>query len=295
MKKSISLVLGSGGARGYAHIGVIEILEKEGYEIKSISGSSMGALIGALYASGKLEIFKEWVLSLELFDVLKLVDFSFEKSGMIKGDKVFDLIANMMGDIKIEDLPISYTAVATDLTTQKEVWFQKGSLLDAVRASIAIPTIFTPKEIDNQLLVDGGILNPLPTVPLLSDRTDLIIAVNLNGNKIPLEKLKKKEENQNTFEQKLSKFLEDNLFLKKEKSINYFTILSQTIEAAQNLITRYELAAHEPDLIIDIPKNICDFYDFDEAKEVIKAGKEIAQKKLDEFHKMRSEYVSKVI
>ncbi len=288
MKKSISLVLGSGGARGYAHIGVIEVLESEGYEIKSISGSSMGALVGALYASGKLEEFKKWILSLDLFEVLKLVDFSFEKSGMIKGDKVFDVIANMIGNINIEDLPIPFTAVATDIVTQKEVWFQRGSLIDAVRASVAIPTILTPKEIGNQILVDGGVLNPLPTVPTLSDRTDLTIAVNLNGDKVPLEKLKKKEENQNTFEQKLSKFLEENLFLKKEKSINYFTILSQTIEAAQNLITRYELASHEPDLIIDIPKNICDFYDFDEAKEVIEIGREIAQKRVDEFHQMRS-------
>lgn len=288
MKKSISLVLGSGGARGYAHIGVIEVLLKEGYEIKSISGSSMGALIGALYACGKLEAFKEWVLSLELFDVLKLVDFSFEKSGMIKGDKVFDIIADMIGDINIEDLPIPYTAVATDLVNQKEVWFQKGSLINAVRASVAIPTIFTPKEIGNQLLVDGGVLNPLPTVPLLSDRTDLTIAVNLNGDRVPIEKLKIRKKNINTFNEKLSKFLEENFFMKKEKSINYFTILSQTIEAAQNLITRYELASHQPDLIIEIPKNICDFYDFDEAKEVIEIGREIAQKKLDEFHQIRS-------
>lgn len=287
MKKTISLVLGSGGARGYAHIGVIEVLLKEGYEIKSISGSSMGAFVGALYACGKLEEFKSWVLSLEFFDVLKLVDFSFEKSGIIKGDKVFDIIEEMIGDIQIEELPISYTAVATDLITQKEVWFQKGSLLDAVKASVAIPTIFTPKKIGNKLLVDGGVLNPLPTVPLLSDSTDLMIAVNLNGDIAPLKQLKKKEEDQNTFKQKLSKFLGDNLFLKKEKSISYFTVLSQTIEATQNLITRYELAAHQPDLIIDIPKNICDFYDFDEAKEVIEMGREIAQKKLDEFHQLR--------
>lgn len=283
MKKTISLVLGSGGARGYAHIGVIEVLLKEGYEIKSISGSSMGAFVGALYACGKLEEFKSWVLSLEFFDVLKLVDFSFEKSGIIKGDKVFDIIEEMIGDIQIEELPISYTAVATDLITQKEVWFQKGSLLDAVKASVAIPTIFTPKKIGNKLLVDGGVLNPLPTVPLLSDSTDLMIAVNLNGDIAPLKQLKKKEEDQNTFKQKLSKFLGDNLFLKKEKSISYFTVLSQTIEATQNLITRYELAAHQPDLIIDIPKNICDFYDFDEAKEVIEMGREIAQKNLMSF------------
>jgi NTE family protein len=285
MKKSISLVLGSGGARGYAHIGVIEVLEKHGYEIKSISGSSMGALIGALYACGKLEEYKKWVLNLDLFEVIKLIDFSFAKSGMIKGDKVFDVIANIIGDIKIQDLPISFTAVATDLTTQKEVWFQKGSLLDAIRASIAIPTIFTPIELGSRILVDGGILNPLPTVPVLSDQTDLTIAVNLNGDKVEKKSSKK---DINSFEEKLTKFLEENfsMSLKKDKSINYFTIVSQTIETAQNLITRYELAAHQPDLIIDIPKNICDFYDFDEAKEIIEYGRETAQKRIADFQKI---------
>jgi NTE family protein len=276
MKKSISLVLGSGGARGYAHIGVIEVLQERGYEIKSISGSSMGALIGGLYACGKLDEYKNWVLNLDLFEVIKLIDFSFAKSGMIKGDKVFDIIADMIGDTKIEELPISFTAVATDLTHQKEVWFQKGSLLEAIRASIAIPTIFTPVELGSSILVDGGILNPLPTVPVLSNRTDLTIAVNLNAN--PIEKKSTKTDVSN-FEKKLTKFLEENLSIapKRDKDINYFTIMSQTIETAQNLITRYELAAHQPDLIIDIPKNICDFYDFDEAKEMIEYGKKITE------------------
>jgi len=282
MKKSISLILGSGGARGYAHIGVIEVLEQQGYEIKSISGSSMGALIGGLYACGKLEEYKKWVLNLDLFEVIKLIDFSFTKNGMIKGDKVFDIIANMIGDIKIEELPISFTAVATDLTTQKEVWFQKGSLIDAIRASIAIPTIFTPVELGSSLLVDGGILNPLPTVPALSTRTDLTIAVNLNGEKVAKKNTKK---NIGSFEEKLTKFLEENfsMNLKKDKDINYFSIVSQTIQTAQNLITRYELAAHQPDLIIDIPKNICDFYDFDEAKEIIEYGRDIAKKRVNDF------------
>ncbi len=162
MKKSISLVLGSGGARGYAHIGVIEELLKHDYEIKSISGSSMGALIGALYACGKLGEYKEWVLGLDLFDVASLIDLSFARTGIIQGDKVFKEIEKMIGDVMIEDLPISYTAVATDLIKQKEVWFQKGSLLDAVRASIAIPTVFTPKKIGNRHLIDGGVLNPFP-------------------------------------------------------------------------------------------------------------------------------------
>jgi len=157
-KQTISLVLGS-GARGYTHIGVIEELELQGYDIVSISGSSMGALIGALYACGKLEEFKEWVLTLDMLDVVKLIDFSLTGEGIIQGDKVFQVIEEMIGDVMIEDLPISYTAVATDIMKQKEVWIQKRKLLDAVRASIAIHSIFTPKEIDGRYLIDDGVLS----------------------------------------------------------------------------------------------------------------------------------------
>ena len=146
-KKTVSLVLGSGGARGYAHIGVIKELIKNDYEIKTISGSSMGALIGGLYAAGKLDEYEQWILGFDVMDILKLVDFSFSRNGMINGDRVFDKIEEMIGDIKIEDLPISFTATATDILNRKEVWLQKGSLKDAIRASIAIPTVFTPKNL----------------------------------------------------------------------------------------------------------------------------------------------------
>jgi len=183
MEKNISLVLGSGGARGYAHIGVIEVLEDYGYEIQSIAGSSMGALIGGLYACGKLNTYKEWVLTLDVLDVLKLLDFTIGKISFIKGDKIFNIIADMIGEYNIEDLPIAFSAVATDLTTQKEVWLQRGSLSTAIRASIAIPTIFTPVEIKNKILVDGGILDPVPIGPTLSDMNDLTVAVNLNSTK----------------------------------------------------------------------------------------------------------------
>jgi NTE family protein len=181
-KQTLSLVLGSGGARGYAHIGVIEELLAQGYEIGSVSGSSMGALIGGLYASGKLEEYKEWVLGLDLLDVAKLIDFSFTRTGMIRGDKVFAVMETMIGNVMIEDLPIPFTAVATDLMKQKEVWMQKGKLVDAIRASIAIPTIFTPKQMGERHLVDGGVLNPLPIAPTVADDTDLTIAVNLGAH-----------------------------------------------------------------------------------------------------------------
>jgi len=160
-KKTLSLVLGSGGARGYAHIGVIETLEAQGYEIKSISGSSMGALIGAIYGTGKLEAYKEWVLSLDFIETLKLVTFSLKKGGIVNIDSVYEKIEGFIGDTKIEELPIKYMAVASDIKSQKKIWFKEGKLIDAIRASIAIPTIFTPVIKEDSILVDGGVLDPL--------------------------------------------------------------------------------------------------------------------------------------
>lgn len=285
-KQTISLVLGSGGARGYAHIGVIEELQMSGYEIASISGSSMGALIGALYACGKLEEFKEWALSLDILDVIKLVDFSLTGKGIIQGDKVFHVVEEMIGDILIEDLPIPYTAVATDIIKQKEVWIQKGSLLDAVRASVAIPTILTPKEISGRYLIDGGILNPLPIAPTISDTTDITIAVSLNAKiskkytlDIPeIESEKKSKIEQMFFEMK--KKAED-LFSQESQStfenMGMFDIMGRTIDIMQNAVLDCKMAGYSPDITIGIPNDACGFYEFNRAYEMVELGRIITK------------------
>jgi NTE family protein len=283
MQKTVSLVLGSGGARGYAHIGVIEALEEQGFHIVSISGSSMGALVGGLYATGKLPEFKSWILSLDIYELIKLLDFSFAKNGMIKGDKVFEHISKMIGDTNIETLPIPFTAVATNLHTQKPVWFQKGNLLDAIRASVAIPTVLTPKKIGNQYLVDGGILNPLPTMPLLANHSDYTIAVNIHADEDSSLYIIEKKEEDFTLQDKITAFLKENFFEENEQELNSFKIISKSIETMQNLLIRYELAAHKPDLIIEVPKNICDFYDFHKAKELIDYGKTKTLKQLSQL------------
>ncbi len=180
MGKRVALVLGSGGARGYAHIGVIEELERRGYEITCIAGCSMGAVVGGIYAAGKLPEYRAWIESLDYLDVLRLVDVSFSL-GMMRGEKVFGRIREILGEVNIEDLAIPFTAVATDLTNQQEIWFQEGDLHQAMRASAAIPSIFTPVLQDQRTLVDGGLLNPLPIVPVVSSHSDLIVAVNLNA------------------------------------------------------------------------------------------------------------------
>ncbi len=287
-KKTVSLVLGSGGARGYAHIGVIEILEKNGYEIKSISGSSMGALVGAFYAAGKLGEFKEWVLTLDAIEVVKLVDFTFAGGGFVNGNNVYKKIELMLGDIKIEDLPLTYTAVASDINSREEVWFQKGKLIDATRASVAIPTILTPVAKDEMLLVDGGILNPLPITPVLSDDTDLIIVVNLDANipntyavKIP----KEHKEQQNEIYNEVLKFWDKAVELidantSKENKIDIFYVLGKTLDTAQSVLAEHAMKGHKPDIIINIPRDACEFYEFDKAYEMIEIGKMAAKESL---------------
>lgn len=288
-KKTISLVLGSGGARGYAHIGAIEEILDHGYEIKSISGSSMGALIGALYACGKLKIFKEWVLKLDLLDVAKLVDFSFTGTGIIQGNKVFHVIEEMIGDIMIEDLPMPFTAAATDLIKQKEVWIQKGKLIDAIRASIAIPTVFTPKKISDRYLIDGGVLDPLPIAPTVADDTDITIAVNLSSNvskeyniHIPKREHEKVSAMQEIFSEMAQKA--EQLFSREKKStfdqMDMFDIMGRTIDIMQNSVLDCKMAGYAPDIIISIPNNACGFYEFNRAYEMIELGRLITRESL---------------
>jgi len=290
-KETISLVLGSGGARGYAHIGVIEELLEHDYEIKSISGSSMGALIGALYACGKLKVFKEWVLALDLLDVAKLVDFSFTGTGIIQGDKVFQVFEEMIGDVMIEDLPIPFTAVATDLIKQKEVWIQRGRLVDAVRASIAIPTVFTPKKIGERYLIDGGVLNPLPIAPTVADDTDSTIAINLSAKvtkdyklHIPKREREKESDIQEIFFEMAKKA--EQLFSREKKStfkeMGMFDIMGRTIDIMQNAVLDCKMAGYSPDIIIGIPNNACGFYEFNRAYEMIELGRMIAKEHLKE-------------
>ena len=178
---TVSLVLGSGGARGLAHIGVIHELKKRNYEIRSISGCSMGALIGGVYAAGKLDDFEHWVSAITRLDIVSLLDLSWGKDGLVKGDRIINRLVDIVGDITIEALPISYTAIAADVANEKEVWINSGRLFDAIRASISLPLFFTPVEYKQGYLIDGGVLNPVPIAPTFNDDTDITIAVNLGG------------------------------------------------------------------------------------------------------------------
>lgn len=288
-KKSISLVLGSGGARGMAHIGVIQVLEERGYEIRSISGSSIGALVGGIYAAGELATYREWVCALERLDVLRLLDFSFSGTALFKGERLINTLKELIGERNIEDLPISYTAVATDLEASKEVWLSRGPLFDAIRASIAFPTVFSAFSINGKTLVDGGLLNPIPIAPTLRDQTDMTIAVNLSGPAggvyKPALKMEPPRSERNRYHQMVVEFIDG---LQKrvngshgEDEEGFFDIISKSIDAMQGTISSFKLAAYSPDLVIEIPKDICTIYEFERAKELIGVGRTAAERVLD--------------
>ena len=278
-RKTVSLVLGSGGARGLAHIGVIHWLEESDFKIKSIVGCSIGAVIGGIYAAGKLDEYEQWVRSLTKVDIVTLLDLSWEKSGLVRGEKLVNTLTGLVGEKLIEDLPISYTAVATGLRGQKEVWMRSGSLFDAMRASFAIPLFFTPFKYKGVDLVDGGILNPVPIAPTFGDETDMTIAVNLNGPAgspiEPVDVSAAPESPSSPFREKINRFigrLQPSMPSAGSRDWGAYEIAIQAFDAMQSTIARQKLAAYPPDTVIEIARNACRTLEFDRAAEMIALG-----------------------
>jgi NTE family protein len=284
--QSVSLVLGSGGARGMAHIGIIQWLQENNYTIQSVAGSSIGAVVGGIFAAGKLEAYTEWVTALSRTDVLMLLDFSFSWAGLFKGERIIELLRELVGEYNIEDLPISFTAVATDVIAGKEIWLNRGPLFDAIRASFAIPTLFTPHAYLGRKLLDGGLLNPVPIAPTLNDLTDLTIAVNLNGNAEPQPEVSVEEPvpkgKESHYKQRIRKFIEELSPRKRDKNHDwgFIEVIHHSLEVMQNTISRMKLAAYSPDVIIDIPKNACGPFEFYRATELIALGRRKAEQAL---------------
>lgn len=286
-KKTVSLVLGSGGARGLAHIGVISELEANGYEIKSISGCSMGALVGGIFAAGKLDEFEQWVRAITKVDIVSLLDIAWQKHGLVKGDKIINTLIDLVGDRMIEDLPMRYTAVAADVKREKEVWINSGRLFDAIRASISLPLFFTPVEYRSGHLIDGGVLNPVPIAPTFNDDTDLTVAVNLGGP-LQAETISENAERRSadcdpSFQEKVSQFISDLQGAKKPRSgddWSVYDIADQAFDAMQSTIARQKLAAYPPDINIEIARNACETLEFDRADEMIELGRQKASELL---------------
>jgi NTE family protein len=284
--KNIALVLSSGGARGYAHIGAIKVLENNGFRITSVAGTSMGALVGGIYATGQLNLFEEWICSLDVREVLKLTDFTISKKGLVKGKKVIEKIKEIVPDRNIEDLEIPYCAVATDIIEGREVVFTKGNLYEAIRASISIPTVFQPYKIGNNYYVDGGLMNPIPVNRVWRSTNDLLVVVDVSAP-IPYEK--KTDEHDQFYNGKYSEQIRiikekvSHLIPSKkpeEEDLGIFNLSNMSIGTMMRKICELTLEKHKPDLLINISKESFSTYDFYKAREIIKEGEEAALRTL---------------
>lgn len=285
-KKKVTLVLSGGGARGIAHIGVIEELEKKGYEIVSVTGTSMGALVGGIYALGKLEELKSWLFTLDKRKVFRLVDFTLSSHGMVKGDRVFNKMKEFITDDNIENLRIPFAAIAADIIKKEEVVFTKGSVFEAIRASVSIPMVLTPVIKDNSLLVDGGVLNNIPVKYAQRVKNDILIAVNVNANIPAISiKLSKKEKQKRDIIYKkklieLRSHAKKVLRHRKDEKLGYFDLMDKTITLMTYKLAQAALNSNPPDILIEVSGKSCSTYDFYKAEEMVEIGRHAAQLKL---------------
>ena len=290
MAKKVALVLASGGARGMAHIGAIEELESRGYQISSIAGCSIGSLIGGIYAAGKISEARDWFCSLDKRDILSLTDFSFGLSHLVKGDRVLQAIQEWVPDRNIEDLPIPCAFVATDFIHSEEVVFRSGSLFTAIRASISIPMCFEPLEYNDTLLVDGGLVNPLPLNQIARTEGDILAAVNISGRSeiepawlLPsspavFEKMGRLGSQAEKLWNKLADDLEET---KLTRNINYLNMVNRTFDLQLQANCRTMIAMTKPDILAEMPQDAYTTFDFDKAAEIMDRGRELMAQQLD--------------
>ncbi|MEY4930990.1 MAG: hypothetical protein RI909_1714, partial [Bacteroidota bacterium] len=277
---------------GMAHIGVIEELEKEGFQIKEIVGCSMGAVVGGIHCAGYLAEYKHWLIKLSKLDVFMLLDFTLSGQGFVKGEKVFKAMEEFIGDHQIEHFKIPFTAVAADLLHKKEVHYKTGSLFKALRSSIAIPTVFTPVINGKSQLVDGGVLNPLPIDLVKKEEGEIIVAVNINAN-IPYGKnnLPVEENTEKAAYLKMLDFIRATLPRFENKNENtaenlgLFDILNKSYDLTQDRLTELMIQVHKPDLVVNISRDACGVFEFYRANEIIEEGRKA-------FHQAYQQYSS---
>lgn len=289
MEKSVALVLSSGGARGLAHIGVIQELEKQGFCITSVAGTSIGSWIGGMYAMGQLDYFTETVCSLNRMEILNLMNLTLNTHGVISAERAFRKMEREIPDVLIEDLSIPYVAMATDLVNKKEVAFTSGSLYKAIRASIAIPAIITSVQEHDRVLVDGGILNPLPIKQVYRNPGDILVAVNLYGMDDKREK--QKSLNGSIFNGTLHDIQDKKPMIESKKitlpsdgnrqSLNYISIFKEMVGLVLLSNVENTLDIYKPDITIHIPRDCAKSFDFHKADELIEKGRIEARKSLE--------------
>ena len=313
-RRRVALALGSGGARGYAHAGVIEVLEERGYEIVGVAGSSMGAVIGGLWAAGKLDDYIDWALNLKRADVLRMLDVSFGAPGAMRAEKVLAQVQAHVGETLIEELPVPFTAVATDLFSRREVWLQRGRLDHAIRASIALPGIFTPVMLNGRLLADGSLTDPVPVSPTASLAAHLTIAVSAGGERQGPRAGAAVSESADArpmdewiarFREGAARVLDEQLvrsfvsgFRRDEEAeaadgatlepeelpegMNGFDVLNYSLGVMQTIVANYRLAGSPPDVLVTIPVSDVALLDFHRADTMIDLGRTAATRALDD-------------
>ena len=281
--KNVALALSSGGARGLAHIGAIEELEAQGYQISSIAGCSMGALIGGVYAAGKLNEFREWMKTIDRKKMLGLIDFSLSLNHIVKGTRIIEAIMEFVPDVNIEDLPIPYCAVATDLKAGREVLFRKGSLFKAIRASISLPSFYEPVTINDMILIDGGIINPLPLNRVKRQPGDILVGIDVSGHdyKAQWDEMHRLTEMQKCDKSLKTKILD--MLIPDNLEFNYYTVLSRasSLMIRQNSILMAQLM--KPDMLIDVQMNRYGTFDFDKSEKLIAIGRQKATTAIGKF------------
>lgn len=296
-KMRIGIALGSGSARGWAHIGVLRALSEMGIEPDIVAGSSIGALIGAAYGSDQLDDLEQWCRSLNRKEIIGYLDVGFLGGGLIQGDRLAKLVRGTIGDHQIESLPKAFGAVATDLETGQEVWFREGPILNSVRASMAIPGLFSPVHLKGQWLVDGGLTNPVPVSLCRAMGADVVIAVNLNSDivgKHSRGRIDRREKpvDPNPVEMEffgsvltsfklglyknkkslLSKLLGENI-----ESPGVFEVMASAINIMQDRITRARMAGDPPDINLSPRLSKIGLLEFDRAGQAIDEGMECAK------------------
>ena len=276
MSQNVALVLSSGGPRGFAYIGANEELESRGYEISAVAGTSIGSLIGGIYAAGKLEEVKEWLFDLDAWKVFSLMDISLSFSHLVKGDRIIEALKEIVPDVDIENLKIPYRAIATDFYTGEEVIFEKGNLFRAIRASISIPSLFRPAETDGRTLIDGGIANVIPLNRVERTPGDIMVAFDVNA--IDVELIKKISKENSWDEHNLS-----------DPERGFHSVLGRTFSLMNMINTRLALKITSPDILVKMP---FDAYgaisDYARAREISQKGRELMSAALDEYEAMRT-------
>ncbi len=318
--KNVALVLSSGGPRGFAYIGAIEELESRGYTITSVAGSSIGSLVGGIYASGRLPEFKEWIFNLDNMKLMRLLDVSITRSYLLKGERVMDAIKKIVPDVLIEDMAIPYAAVATDLYTAETVVFREGRLFDAVRASISIPSLFRPVKQGFRTMIDGGLVSTLPLAYVDRREGDILVGFDVNDCNAEeitaflkiVERQKRQKDDMtaeaiDTVKRAIStkgvslmdrvKMIDDERnrvasFISSKESVknpveaddNYLSIITRSFAIANHTIARLEAEIYKPDVLVSMSfDSYGSIPDYVKAEEISDRGRTLMAEALDEY------------